>query len=120
MKKLHLLATVYALTSFTMISNANAAIVASEESSFTSTGQSTTQTLAVSPASSSDAPMVLTVPGDSVQTQPHENKYYSLDGTLATHPHNDSRPGLWVLLIIASVFGLISEIHHRRFSKSIT
>ena len=113
MKKLHLLGTVCALTIFAMNSSALAAIVVSDDTSIASTGQSYAQTLASSSLSAS-AP-TLDVLGDSGQTEPYKIFGYSMDSTLpVARPHADSHLSLWLLLIVAAVFGVLSEAFHRR------
>ena len=115
MKKSHLLCTVCALTLFAMISSAYAAVIASNTTSIASTGQLYDQMFAVSPSSFSDVALTLNVPGDSGQTQSvDENFHYYIDGTLPARLHADSHMDLWLLLIVAVVAGILSEIFHRR------
>ena len=115
MKKSHLLGTVCALTLFAMNSSAFAAIIASDDTSIASTGQSYAQTLASSSSSISDGAPTLDVLGDSGQTELDENFGYFMDGTLpVARPRADSHASLWLLLIAAVVAGTLSEISHRR------
>ena len=118
MKKSRLLSLVYALTQFTMSSSANAAIIGSDDTPLTGTDQSNAQTFAVSPASSSSgAVLTLDVLGDAGQTQSAENVNFFMDSTSSESPHTDFHINLWLLLIVASVFGVLSEILHRRCSS---
>jgi len=113
MKKSHLLGTVCALTFFAMNSGAFAAIIASDDTSITSTGQAYAQTLASS--SFSDSARTLDVLGDTGQTELDENFDYFMDGTLpVARPRSDSHASLWPILIAAVVAGTLSEISHRR------
>ena len=115
MKKSYLLGTVHALTLFAVISSANAAIIAGNGTSITDTDQSYTQTLAVSPSSFPGVGMTVDVLGDAGQTELDENFYYFIDGTLpVAKPRADSHASLWLLLIVAVIAGILSEIIHRR------
>ena len=107
MKKSHLLGAVCALTLFAMNSSAFAAIIASDDTSIASTGQSYAQTLASSSSVFSDSALTLDMLG---------NSGHFIDGTLpvARPPHADSYVNLWVLLIAAAVAGTLSEIFNRR------
>ena len=112
MKKSHLLGTVCALALFAMNSSAFASIIANDDNSVASTGQSYAQTQASS--FSASAP-TLDVHGDSGQTEPYKIFGYSMDSTLpVARPHADSHLSLWLLLIVAAVFGVLSEAFHRR------
>ena len=117
MKKSQLLDFVCALTLFAMGSSANAAIIAGDDTSITGIDQSNAQTFAVSPASFSGAVLTLDVLGDAGQTQSAENFNFFVDGASSESPHTDSHLSLWLLLIVASVFGVLSEIFHRRCSN---
>ena len=116
MKKPQLLDIVCALILFAMNSSAFAAIIASDDTSIASTGQSYAQTLASSSSAFSDGALTLDVLGNSGQTELDENFGYFIDGTLpvARSPHADSHMNLWVLLIAAAVAGTLSELFHRR------
>jgi hypothetical protein len=112
MKKSQLLDIVGALILFATNSSACAAIIASDDTSIASTGQSYAQTLASSSSSFSDGALTLDVPGDSGQTEFDENFGYFIDGTLPVE--RPSHASLWLLLIAAVVAGILSEIFHRR------
>ena len=115
MKKSHLLGAVCALTLFAMNSSAFASIIASDDTSIASTGQSYAQTLASSSSSFSDGAPTLDVLGDSGRTELDENFGYSMDGTLPVARHRaNSHASLWLFLIAAVVAGTLSEIFHRR------
>jgi hypothetical protein len=115
MKKSYLLGAACALTLFAMISSASAAMVASDDTSLTSTGQSYAQTFALSPSSLTDGALTFNVPGDFGQIESDENFDYSIDGTLpVAGPHADSHASFWLLLIVAGIAGILSEIIHRR------
>lgn len=114
MKKSQLLDTVCALTLFTMIGSANAAIIASENSAITSTYRSSTQTIGISPSSFPGVALALNVPGESGQTPHDEKSSYHINSTTSESSHADSNVNLWLLLIAASVFGVLSEIFHGR------
>jgi len=96
MKKSQLLNIVCALTLFASISSTNAAIVAGNDTTITNTDKSYAQTFEASPLLFTDAAPVLNLPGESGHTQP------------------DFHISLWLLLIVAFVFGTLSEIYHRR------
>ena len=115
MKKSRLLDIVCALTLFAMTSSANAAIVASDDTAITSTDQSYAQTFAASPSSFPDVAQTLNVFGESGQMQPDENFNYYIDSTSSKSPHTDSHKIFWLLLIVVSVFGVLSEFLHRRY-----
>lgn len=118
MKKSHLLGTVCALTLFVMNSGAFAAIIASDDTSIASTGQSYAQALASSSSAFSDGAQTLDVLGNSGKTELDENFDYFMDGTLpVARPHADSHVSLWLLLIAAAVAGTLMEIFHRRSSN---
>jgi hypothetical protein len=114
MKKSQVLDVVCALILFAVISSANAAIIASDDTTIANTDQSYVKTFAVSPSSYSGVALTLNVPGESGQTHPDKNFNYYLGGTSSESPHRDYRISLWLLLIVASVFGVLSEIIHRR------
>ena len=115
MKKAHLPGVVCALTLFAMSSSASAKLVASDDTADASTGQSYAQTFALSPSSLTDGALTLDVPGDSGQIESDENFDYSIDGTLpVAGPHADSHASFWLLLIVAGIAGILSEIIHRR------
>jgi hypothetical protein len=115
MKKSQLLNIVCALTLFAIISSANAAIIASDDTTITNTDQSYAQTFTASPSSFPGVALTLNVLGESGQTQPDENFNYYIDSTSSKSPHTDSHKSLWLLLIVVSVFGVLSEIIHRRY-----
>lgn len=117
MKKSQLLDVACALTLFAMISSANAAIIASDDTTITIADQSHAQTFAVSPSSFPGVALTSNLLGDSDQTQPDEDFNYLVDGTSTESPLTDSHINLWLLLIVVSVFGILSEILHRRFSS---
>jgi hypothetical protein len=116
-KKSQLLNIVCTLILFTMINSANAAIIASDDTSITGIDQSSAQTVAVSPASFSDVVLTLDELGDAGQAQSAENYISFVDSTSSKSPHRDSHVNLWLLLIVASVIGVLSEILHRRSSN---
>ena len=117
MKKSQLLYIVCALTLFAMSSSADAVIIASDDTSIRGIDQSNAQTFAVSPASFSDVVLTLDVPGDTGQTQSAKNFNFFVDGTSSESSHTDFHISLWLLLIVASVFGVVSEIFNRRSSS---
>lgn len=114
MKKSQLLDIVRALALFAMISSANAAIIASNDTTITSMDQSYAQTFAVPPSSLPSVALTLNVPGESGQTQPDKDFKSYINGTSAESLQTDSHISLWLLLISASVLGILSEIFHRR------
>jgi hypothetical protein len=97
-----------------MISSANAAIISSDDTAITSTDRSFVQTSATYPASLPDVALALNVPGESGQTL-HVEKSGNYKNRIASESsHADSHINLWLLLITAAVFGVLSEIFHRR------
>jgi hypothetical protein len=116
MKKSHLLDIVCALTLFAVIGGANAAIIASDDTSLTGTDQSYAQTFAVSPPSFPGVDLTADVLGDSGQTQPDENFNFFKDGTSSESEssHSDAHASFWLLLIAAAVAGTLSEILYRK------
>ena len=113
MKKSQRLNIVYVLTLFTMIGSANAAIITGDDTSITGTDQSYTQTRALSSSSFSGVALTLDVLGDPVKIRPDENFNYYVDGASSESPRPDSHISLWLLLLVASVFGILSEAFHR-------
>jgi len=119
MKKSQLVNIVCVLALFAMTGGANAAIVAGDDPAITGMDLSYAQAVAV-PSSSLSLPGVapaLNVSGESGQTQPDENFNYHVNDTSAESLHADSHISLWLLLISASVLGILSEIFHRRSSS---
>jgi hypothetical protein len=114
MKKSQRLDIVCAVFLFALINSANAAIVASDDTTITSADQSYAQALAVPPLSFPGVALTINVPGESGQTQPDKDFNYVINGASAGSLHPDSHINLWLLLIAASVLGLLSEIFHRR------
>lgn len=102
-----------------MSSSANAAIVASDDTSITGTGQSYVQALAVSPSSFSGVAPSSDGLGGSVQTQTDGNFNFFIDSTSSESPHTDSHISLWLFLMVAAVFGALSEIFHRGFFNQL-
>ena len=111
MKKSQLLDIVCALTLFALTSSADAAIITGDDTYFTGRDQSHAQTRALSPSSFSGDAHTLDVFGNLGQMRPAEN--YNFDGTSSESPHTDSHISLWLLLLVASVFGILSEAFHR-------
>jgi hypothetical protein len=114
MKKPQLLDIACTLILLVMSSSANAAILASDDTSITGMDHSYTQTLAVSPSLFSGVAQTLDVLGDSDQTRADENFNFFIDGTSSESPHTDAPINFWLLLVVASVFGILSEIFHRK------
>lgn len=112
MKKSQLLIIVCTLTLFAIISSANAAIITSDVTSITRTDTSHAQPFAVSPSSFPGVALTLNMPGDSGLAQ---RDGHFVDSTSSESPHTGSHTSLWLLLIVASVFGILSEIFHRRY-----
>lgn len=114
MKKSQLLDIVCTLALFTMINSANAAIIASDDTTIASTDQSNAQSFAVPHTSFSGVVPTLDELVDTGQPQSAENFNSFVDSTSSESPHRDYHISLWLLLIVASVFGVLSEIIHRR------
>ena len=117
MKKPLLLGIVCALTLFAISSSVKAAIIVSDDTSIIGTDQSNTRSFAVSPTLFSGVVPTLDVLGDAGQAQSAENFNSFVDSTSPESPHRDARISLWLILIVASVFGVLSEIFHRRSSN---
>ena len=111
MKKLQLLVIVCALTLFALIGSADAAIITGDDTSITGTDQSYAQTRALSSSSFSGVALTLDVLGDSGQIRSDEN--FKFADTSSVSPRPDSHISLWLLLLVASVFGVLSEAFHR-------
>jgi hypothetical protein len=110
---------VYALSLFTLISSANAAAVATDRTSITSTDRSYVQVVAVSSSSFQCVAPTSAVHGELRQPPPGEYSCDQIAGTSSASaslesPDDDSHTSLWVLMIVAFVFGIISEIFHRK------
>ena len=114
MKKSQLLDTVCALTLFTMTGSTNAAGISSDDTAVTSMDRSSAQTIATYPASFPDVALALNVPGESGQTLHVEKSGNYINRIASESSHADSHINLWLLLIAAAVFGILSEIFHRR------
>lgn len=119
MKKLRLLDTICVLIIFVMVSSADAASIASDDTTITIPPQSHAQTFAESPSSFPGGALTLNVPGESAKMQPDENFNNIIDETLSESPRSDSRKNLWLLLAVAFVFGIISEIFNRGSFKGV-
>ena len=114
MKKSLLLDIVCTLTLFAMSSSACAAIIAGDDTSITGADQSYDLTLAASPSSISGVALTLAKLGDSGQAEPDGDFNFVVDGASSESPHTDSHKSFWLLLMVASVFGILSEVYHRR------
>lgn len=112
-----LLDIVCALTLFAMSGSAKAAIIVSDDTSITGTDQSNAQLFATPPTSFSGVVPTLDELVDAGQAQSAGNFTSFVDSTSSESPHRDSRISLWLLLIVASIFGVLSEILHRRSSN---
>jgi hypothetical protein len=97
-----------------MSSSANAAIIASDDTSITSTGQSYVQALAVSPTSFSGVALPLDELGEAGQTKTDGNFNFFIEDTSSESSQTDSHISLWLFLMVAAVFGALSEVFHRR------
>jgi hypothetical protein len=123
MKKSHRLGAVCAVTMFAIISSVNAELIAGDDTSITSTDQSYDLTLAVSPSLSSDVVLATDMFGAFDQTQADRDFNYIKDDILSTspqtnahnNPHTSSHKDLWLLLIVAAVVSILSEISHQRY-----
>ena len=96
-----------------MLSSADASIIASSDAALTSTNPSHADTFAVSPAAVAGAALTAGIPEETVQKQPNENLNYFTADTSADSPPAKSHTNLWLLLIAASILGLLSEVFHR-------
>ncbi len=114
MKQSYRWGTVLALIMFAVISRANAAVIAGEDASIPLTNESTTEKIALSPPIFSDDAAPLNVPGVAHQVQADKQFNLFKRSHLASHSHADSHMSLWLLMLVASLFGLLSEIYHRR------
>jgi len=122
MKKSLLLGAVSALSLLTMIISANAAVIASDNTSIIWAGQSHDPMFTASPLSTSDSALTSDIFGDSGQTQTNGNFNHFIDGALLANlnanskikPQTNSRMDIWLFLIVAAVIGVLSEIFHRR------
>ena len=114
MKKSWLLGIACTLTLSAMISSAKAAIVAGDDAAVTPADLSCAQTSAVSPALFPDGARLLNVPGESGQTQAAENFHCVTDDAAAESPHTNSHMDLLLLLVVAAIAGILSEIYDRR------
>ena len=112
MKKSQRLDIVCALTLFAMSSSAHAATIASDDTSITGADQSYAHTPAVPPSSLTRDALTFDVMGNAGHLQPDEKINRAV--TSSESPRADSHLGLWLLLIVAAVFGLLSEVFHRR------
>ena len=97
-----------------MSGSANAAIVASGDTSILGTGQSYVQAQTVSPSSFSGVALPLDGLEVSGQTKTDGNFNFIIEDTLSESSHTDSHISLWLFLMVAAVFGALSEIFHRR------
>jgi len=93
-----------------MSSSAYTAIIAGDDTSIKGADQSYDQTFTAFPSSVSGAVFTLDMLEDSGQAEPDENFNYFVEET----PLTDSHINLWLLLMVASIFGLVSEVYHRR------
>ena len=118
MKKAHLPGVVCALTLFAMSSSASAKLVASDDTADASTGQSYALTFAVSPASFSDVEQTSDVFGDFAQTQSGEHTDNPAESAVQTGTQTNSHMDLWLLLLVAAVAGVLSEIFHRKSTNA--
>lgn len=113
MKKLRLSCITYSLTLFAMISSADASIIASGDAALTGTNPLHADTFAASPAPVAGAALTVHIPEETMQKQPGEKLNYFTAGTSADSPPARSHTNLWLLLIAASILGLLSEVFHR-------
>ena len=122
MNKSHRLGAVCAVTMLAIISSANAELVAGDDTSITSTDQPYDLTLAVSPSLSSDVVLTTDMFEAFDKTQADRNFNNIMDDTLSTspqtnshnNPHTNSHMDLWLLLIVAAVVSILSEISQKR------
>ena len=123
MKKSNRLGAVCAVTMLAIINSVNAELIAGDDTSITSTDHSYDLTLAVSPSLSSDVVLATDMFGAFDETQADRGFNYVMDNTLSASPHTNahnnprtsSHKDLWLLLIIAAVVSILSEISHQRY-----
>ena len=115
MKKAQLLDIVCALTFFAISSSsAQAAVVAVDNTSISGMDRSHTQAFEMYSSLMPDDGLTLDVSVDSGKILPDNNLNFYIHGASSESPYTDSHTNLWLLLIVASVFGIFSEIFHRR------
>jgi len=114
MNKSWLLSIACTLTLSAVISSAKAAIVASTDAAITGADQSCAQMFTGYPSLFADGARTLNVPGEPGQTQAAGNFNCVIDGTPAASPQTNSHMDLLLLLIVAAVAGILSEIYDRR------
>jgi len=112
LKKSQRLDIACALTLFALSGSAHAATVASDNTAITGADPPSAHTLVVSPSSFTSEALTFDVMGNAGQRQPDEPSNFA--DTSSDSPRTDSHLSLWLLLIVAAVFGLISERFHRR------
>lgn len=108
MNKLRLSCVTYSLALFALISSADASIIASGDAS---TNPLHADTFAFYPAPAAGDVLTVTME-DTVQQRTGENLNYFTTSTSADNEPAKSHTNLWLLLIAASILGLLSEVFH--------
>ena len=118
MKKSHQLGAVCAATMLAVISTANAELIAADDTYITSTDQPHDLTPAVSPSLASDVVLTTDIFGAIDKTQTDRGFNNTMGDISPTSPqtnaHTNSHMDLWLLLIVAAVVSILSEIFHKR------
>ena len=117
MNKPLLLDIVCAITLFAMSGSIKAASIVSDNVAIAGFDQPGAQTIAVSPASLSDAVVTLDNPLGAGTTLSAGKFNYPADGDSTDGAHRYSSISLWLLLVVAAVFAVLSEILERRSSN---
>ena len=116
MKKLYLIAP--ALTLLAITGTANAVLVAGDDPSYTKgTGETSAQLHAASTSSLSGDISTPDAPGGSGTIPVDENVDNQKYGALPARKQLNSHMDLWMLLLVAAVAGIVSEVLHRRTSN---
>jgi len=114
MKKICLLHIVFILTWFALIGSTHATMVDSVSADVVSgQDQPYAQASTESPSLDIGDELIWDAFGDSGLTQQDANVNFFLKSASSESPHSDSKISLWLFLLVAAVFGIVSEILHR-------
>lgn len=115
MKQLYLFGVVPTLMLMAALGTANAKLVTGDDPSFTAAAEVTAAPGSAAPTSS--LPGEVLVPDafrDSEKLLPDGHVNGRNYGELPARTHDNPHMDLWLLLLVAAVAGVVSEVYHRR------
>jgi hypothetical protein len=112
MKNIRPLGIVLVLTLSASLGTANATTISADPASVPGHAPSYAQPSVVSPASDADDELAWDVSGYSGPAQQGEKVAFFRKSPSSESPDADTKISLWLFLLVAAVFGIVSELLH--------